>query len=82
MGASGSGKTTFLNILACRLPSQQVKGSVTVNGQPYSYENFGDFANYVMQHDILIQTLTVRETLNFVADLTLNASEADKRTRI
>ncbi len=35
-----------------------------------------------MQRDVLIQTLTVRETLTFVANLTLNISDEDKITRI
>lgn len=40
--------------------------------RPYNYDTFGNFANYVMQHDVLMQTLTVRETLEFAASLTLN----------
>ncbi len=75
MGASGAGKTSLLNILACRVtPNRkvQISGSVLVNMRPYTYETFGDFANYVMQNDILMQTLTVRETLEFAAAMTLN----------
>lgn len=75
MGASGAGKTSLLNILACRItPNRkvQISGSVLVNMRPYTYETFGDFANYVMQNDILMQTLTVRETLEFAAAMTLN----------
>lgn len=30
------------------------------NNLEYSYQTFGDFANYVMQADVLMQTLTVR----------------------
>ena len=70
MGASGAGKTTLLNLIACRMQLQ--KGSVMANTTPYNYENFGDFANYVMQSDILIGTLTVRETLTFAANLKLS----------
>ena len=75
MGASGAGKTSLLNILSCRIdPGNNVKlgGGVFVNGIPYTFNNFGDFANYVMQNDILMQTLTVRETLEFAANLKLN----------
>ena len=62
LGASGAGKTTLLNILACRVsPSPEAK--IKANGKEYSYDNFGDFANYVMQSDVLMQPLTVRETL-------------------
>jgi ABC-type multidrug transport system ATPase subunit len=58
MGSSGAGKTTLLNILAGRITS--FKGELYANSKPYNYENFGDFANYVMQSDVLMQTLTVR----------------------
>jgi ABC-type multidrug transport system ATPase subunit len=81
MGASGAGKTSLLNILACRItPNRkvQISGSVLVNMRPYTYETFGDFANYVMQNDILMQTLTVRETLEFAAAMTLNVSEIQR----
>ena len=60
MGASGAGKTTLLNILAARINPDKVDGSITANTSKYSFENFGDFANYVMQKDVLIETLTVR----------------------
>ena len=60
MGASGAGKTTLLNALACRIPSSKLSGSISANGQPYNFETFGDFGNYVMQKDLLMETLTVR----------------------
>jgi ABC-type proline/glycine betaine transport system ATPase subunit len=41
------------------------------NGQPYDFHSFGGFGNYVMQGDILMETLTVRETLEFAASLKL-----------
>lgn len=41
----------------------------------YDYDTFGEFANYVMQNDVLMQTLTVRETLMFAARLKMNATE-------
>ena len=58
MGASGAGKTTLLNIISCRVPftSDEAKKKVNVafgkihgNDFEYGYDNFGDFANYVMQ---------------------------------
>lgn len=42
--------------------------------QPYTYENFGDFACYIMQNDLLMETLTVRESLEFAAALKINGS--------
>lgn len=60
MGASGAGKTTLLNVLACRIASKKLNGSISANQSSYNFDNFGNFANYVMQHDILMETLTVR----------------------
>ena len=71
MGASGAGKTTLLNILACRINPTK-GGKLYANTLEYSYKNFGNFANYVMQNDLLMQTLTVRETLEFAAKLKLS----------
>lgn len=85
MGASGAGKTSLLNILACRIEKSRhvkISGDVLVNMRPYNYDGFGDFANYVMQHDILMQTLTVRETLDFAASMTLNLPEAQRNVLI
>lgn len=61
MGPSGAGKTTLLNVLACRIIAE--RGELLANGRPYDYDTFGNFANYVMQTDVLMETLTVRETL-------------------
>ena len=59
MGASGAGKTSLMNILACRI-SHQSDGKLLVNSSEYDYDSFGNFGNYVMQKDVLLQTLTVR----------------------
>lgn len=67
MGSSGAGKTALLNIISGRIGS--FRGELFANKLPYSFETFGNFANYVMQQDILMQTLTVRETLMFAAEL-------------
>jgi ABC-type multidrug transport system ATPase subunit len=70
IGSSGSGKTSLLNVMAGRMESSRLKisGSTTFNGD-------GNIAHtrssYVMQQDVLIPTLTVRETLQYAADLRL-----------
>jgi len=61
MGASGAGKTTLMNILTGR--SNNFSGEILANDTPYNSQNFGEIANYVTQNDILMSTLTVRETL-------------------
>jgi ABC-type multidrug transport system ATPase subunit len=48
----------------------------------YTYKKFGDFASYVMQKNIMMETLTVEETLRFAADLKLNCSEDEKKEKI
>lgn len=81
LGASGAGKTSLLNLLAMRISKSdkvRLEGDILANGRPYNAEKFGEFGNYVMQNDILAQTLTVRECLRFAADLRVNKSEEDK----
>ena len=80
LGPSGAGKTSLLNIIACRI--DRTEGRLLANTTEYDYNKFGDFANYVMQTDILMQTLTVRETLMFAADLILNLGAAEKDRKI
>nr|KMM64532.1 ATP-binding cassette sub-family G member 8 [Coccidioides posadasii RMSCC 3488] len=70
IGGSGSGKTSLLNVLAGRMNTGRVKisGSATFNG----HDNINSVRSaYVMQQDVLIPTLTVRETLQYSADLRL-----------
>lgn len=73
MGPSGSGKTTLLNVLARRNPGTRldVTGSVNVNGASISDIDLQSISSYVEQEDALIGSLTVRETLDFAARLSL-----------
>lgn len=70
LGASGSGKTSLLNTLSHRIEGGRLRttGEVLYNGQ-------ADLRNirsaYVMQQDVLLPTLTVRETLRYAAELRL-----------
>ncbi|KAI0381261.1 P-loop containing nucleoside triphosphate hydrolase protein [Hypomontagnella monticulosa] len=70
LGGSGSGKTTLLNTVAERMFSSRLSqsGTATFNGQEgvHSVRHA-----YVMQQDILLPTLTVRETLRYSANLRL-----------
>ncbi|KAN0070025.1 P-loop containing nucleoside triphosphate hydrolase protein [Elaphomyces granulatus] len=70
IGGSGSGKTTLLNVMAGRMESSRlrVSGSTAFNGNP----NIECVRSaYVMQQDVHIPSLTVRETLQYSADLRL-----------
>ncbi|XP_028758797.1 ABC transporter G family member 15 [Neltuma alba] len=69
MGPSGSGKSTLLDALAGRLPGNVVMtGKVLLNGK--KIVDHGVKA-YVTQEDILLGTLTVRETISYSAKLRL-----------
>ena len=70
IGGSGSGKTTMLNTISERMTSPRVSfgGKTTFNG----LEGINSVRTaYVMQQDVLLPTLTVRETLRYSADLRL-----------
>jgi ABC-type multidrug transport system ATPase subunit len=68
VGGSGSGKTTLLNTISHRVSSEKLKtsGIVTFNKNP---DLRTIRSSYVMQQDVLLPTLTVRETLQYAADL-------------
>lgn len=70
IGGSGSGKTTLLNCMAERVFSTRMtqQGTTTFNGDVGVQ---GVRHAYVMQQDVLLPTLTVRETLQYAADLRL-----------
>lgn len=70
LGGSGSGKTTLLNTIAERMRSPRLSqtGIATFNGQEGVHSARHA---YVMQQDILLPTLTVRETLRYSANLRL-----------
>ena len=75
MGPSGSGKTSLLNVIAGRQiisKGSTFSGSVTVNGRDLKKDDFGKFAAFVQQDDILIATQTPLESFIFAAKLTSN----------
>ena len=82
LGGSGSGKTTLLNTMAERMTSSRLSqnGYTTFNGAlgVHTVRHA-----YVMQQDVLLPTLTVRETLQYSADLRLPPStSAQDRSRV
>lgn len=73
MGGSGSGKTTLLNTMSARVAGSRLheNGDVLFNSQPGI--NTVRSA-YVTQTDVLVPSLTARETLQYAADLRLPSS--------
>jgi len=78
MGPSGSGKTSLLNVIADRqLPTDTkkhvIRRNVTVNNIKVD-KSYGMLFAYIMQDDVLLDTLTPRELLLFSARLKLKIS--------
>lgn len=74
MGSSGAGKSTLMDLVAGRKNQGSVEGSMLFDGKPRP-DFFKRVAGYVEQNDVLIPTLTVRETLMYAAELRLPASQ-------
>jgi ABC-type multidrug transport system ATPase subunit len=71
MGASGAGKSTFLDILARKGKRGDVSGTTLVNGREVRDEEFKSVMGFVDQEDTLMSTLTVYETVLYSALLRL-----------
>ena len=71
MGASGAGKSTFLDILARKNKRGTVTGTTLVNGREVSDSEFRKVVGYVDQEDTLMPTLTAYETVLYSALLRL-----------
>ena len=74
MGASGAGKTTLLDVLAGRKNTGAMAGDVFLNGHPKDAATFNRSASYCEQTDLHMPLTTVREALDFSAELRLPAS--------
>lgn len=85
MGSSGSGKTSLLSILSNQIfPNRKniISGSVTLNGVLIKTINYQTFTKYVMQQDILLPTLTPRESLRFAARLKVGGSAKEVQEKV
>lgn len=80
IGGSGSGKTSLLNQMSGRMHGSRlsVSGRTLFNG---SEDASGIRSAYVIQQDILLPTLTIRETLTYAADLRLPTSVSRQERR-
>ncbi|XP_064366458.1 broad substrate specificity ATP-binding cassette transporter ABCG2 isoform X2 [Dromaius novaehollandiae] len=83
LGPTGSGKSSLLDILAARKDPHGLSGDILINGAPQP-ANFKCTSGYVVQDDVVMGTLTVRENLQFSAALRLPQSvrEQEKNERV
>ncbi|GAB5570644.1 broad substrate specificity ATP-binding cassette transporter ABCG2 isoform X1 [Prionailurus iriomotensis] len=70
LGPTGGGKSSLLDVLAARKDPHGLSGDVLINGAPRP-ANFKCNSGYVVQDDVVMGTLTVRENLQFSAALRL-----------
>ncbi|XP_063773084.1 broad substrate specificity ATP-binding cassette transporter ABCG2 isoform X2 [Pseudophryne corroboree] len=70
LGPTGSGKSSLLDVLAARKDPHGLTGEVLIDGKPQP-PNFKCLSGYVVQDDVVMGTLTVRENLQFSAALRL-----------
>jgi ABC-type multidrug transport system ATPase subunit/ABC-type multidrug transport system permease subunit len=71
LGPSGSGKTTLLRAMAgVQNPGVEVGGTFLLDGRPFHEDK--SRSAFVKQHEILMETLTVRECILFSAFLRMD----------
>ncbi|XP_029465541.1 ATP-binding cassette sub-family G member 2-like [Rhinatrema bivittatum] len=73
LGPTGSGKSSLLDVLAARKDPSGLSGEVLIDGVPQP-PNFKCISGYVVQDDVVMGTLTVKENLLFSAALRLPSS--------
>ncbi|KAF3687780.1 ATP-binding cassette sub-family G member 2 [Channa argus] len=73
----------FLDILAARKDPSGLSGEILIDGAPQP-PNFKCLSGYVVQDDVVMGTLTVRENLHFSAALRLPSSvpQSEKEARV
>ncbi|XP_032042730.1 broad substrate specificity ATP-binding cassette transporter ABCG2 isoform X2 [Aythya fuligula] len=83
LGPTGSGKSSLLDILAARKDPHGLSGDILINGAPQP-ANFKCTSGYVVQDDVVMGTLTIRENLQFSAALRLpnSVKEQDRNERV
>uniref|UniRef100_A0A2C9JZH5 ABC transporter domain-containing protein n=1 Tax=Biomphalaria glabrata TaxID=6526 RepID=A0A2C9JZH5_BIOGL len=79
LGPTGSGKSSLLDVLAGRKDPKGLTGTILLDGSPTPH-NFKCLVGYVVQDDVVMGTLTIRENFEFSATLRLPSS-VTKRER-
>ncbi|XP_064633854.1 broad substrate specificity ATP-binding cassette transporter ABCG2-like [Lineus longissimus] len=77
LGPTGSGKSSLLDVLADRKDRSGLEGNVLIDGHRMP-DDFKCRSGYVVQDDLIMGTLTVRENLHFSAAMRLSSDISAK----
>lgn len=72
MGGSGAGKSTMLNIISGRFTltkNTKLSGEIKLNGEKIQWTKFRYVIGFVLQRDIFMEVLTVREIFEFIVKM-------------
>ncbi|XP_034365068.1 ATP-binding cassette sub-family G member 3-like [Arvicanthis niloticus] len=83
MGPQDGSRSLFLDVLAARRDPRGLSGDILINGK-HRPANFKCSSGYVPRNDVVLDTVTVRENLEFSAALRLpmTITRDEKRRRI
>ncbi|OBS77872.1 hypothetical protein A6R68_19738, partial [Neotoma lepida] len=83
MGPEDGSRSWLLDVLAARKDPRGLSGDILINGKPRS-ANFKCTSGYVPQNDVMMDTVTVRDNIEFSAALRLpmTITRDEKRRRI
>ncbi|THD25424.1 ATP-binding cassette sub-family G member 2 [Fasciola hepatica] len=81
MGPTGCGKSSFLDVLAGRKDPKNVSGYVLLDGERQPVQVHRQVSGYVVQDNIAVNTLTVRENIAFSAALRLSRHVTPKERK-
>ena len=85
IGASGAGKTTLLNYLSGKMLAHNLvaEGVTTINGKSTKEsQNYLEFTAFVQQEDVLMETLTVMELLEYAARFKFSPDPERRKKRV
>jgi len=85
IGASGAGKTTLLNYLSGKMLAHDLKadGETLINGKStMESKNYLEFTAFVQQEDVLMETLTCQESLEYAAMLKFSPDPKRRKQRL
>ncbi len=77
MGPSGSGKTTLLKLLGGHINTGEFHGDRCINGKPIAGKKYDELIRrqgYVAQENVLLESLTVWQTMYYSAILRINSN--------